>query len=216
MKCLNKLSTFGNSYNCESFDIFTAMYPNFIQHIKRFVTLTDDETTIVLQHVKIFDIKKKDYLLNEGEICRYNYFVEQGCLRMFFINEKGTEQIVQFALENWWLSDYMSFSMQKSATFAIQAVEKSLVIGLEAHQQEELFKLVPQLERYFRIMMQRAYAAMQMRVKFFHDFTKEETYLNFVTLFPDFVQRIPQYMLASYLGFTPEYLSELRKKTIGT
>ncbi|MEE1946234.1 Crp/Fnr family transcriptional regulator [Pedobacter sp. KR3-3] len=198
--------------NWESFDIFTAMYPNFIRHIKRYVSLTDDETSLLLQQIKPLTPKKKEFLLQEGQVCRYNYFVEQGCLRMFFVNDKGTEQIVQFALENWWIADYMSFGMQRPSNFSIQAVETSQIVGLAYSQQDELFKQLPQLERYFRIMMQRAYAAAQMRVKFFHDFTKEESYLHFIRMFPDFAQRIPQYMLASYLGITPEYLSELRKK----
>lgn len=188
------------------------MYPNFIQHVRRYVSLTDEEASLLLQQIKPLEPKKKEFLLQEGQMCRYNYFVEQGCLRMFFVNDKGIEQIVQFGLENWWIADYMSFSMQSSSNFAIQAVETSKLVGIAHGQQDELFRLLPQLERYFRIMMQRAYAAAQMRVKFFHDFTKEESYLHFINLFPDFVQRIPQYMLASYLGITPEYLSELRKK----
>ena len=162
--------------------------------------------------VKVSIVKKKAYLVTEGQICRSNYFVEQGCLRMYYINDKGNEQITQFALENWWLSDYMSFSMQSKAQFYIQAVENSEIIAISYDSQEELFEKLPQLERYFRMMMQRAYAASQMRFKYFYDYSKEENYRQFVALFPEFVQRIPQYMLASYLGLTPEYLSELRKK----
>lgn len=197
---------------CESFDIFRAMYPNFIQHIKRYVSLTDSQASGLLQHIKPLTLKKKEFLLHEGQTCRYNYFVEQGCLRMFFVNDKGTEQIVQFALESWWIADYMSFGMQGPSHFSIQAIEASQVVGIAYSQQDELFKQLPQLERYFRLMMQRAYAAAQMRVKFFHDFTKEESYMHFIRMFPEFAQRIPQYMLASYLDITPEYLSELRKR----
>lgn len=131
---------------------------------------------------------------------------------MYFINEKGIDQVTYFALENWWLSDYMSLLMHSPSQFYIQAVENSEIVFLEQHKQEELFRRLPQLERYFRIVMQRANAASQMRVKYFHDYSKEENYLAFTTQFPSFAQRIPQYMLASYLGITPEYLSELRKK----
>lgn len=188
------------------------MSPNFIHHLKKHITLNEDELQILSSYVKPISLKKKDFLLQEGQICKANYFTEKGCLRMFFINDKGVEQITQFALENWWVSDYMSFSTQSRSQFYIQAVEDSQIISIETHNQEELFERLPQLERYFRIMMQRAYSAAQMRVKFFHDFTKEESYRHFISLFPEFVQRIPQYMLASYLGITPEYLSELRKK----
>jgi len=185
---------------------------NFINHLKKYIAFNEDELQILSSYVKTISLKKKEFLLQEGQVCKANYFVEKGCLRMFFINDKGVEQITQFALENWWVSDYMSFSMQSKSQFYIQAVENSDIVVIEANKQEELFKKLPQLERYFRIMMQRAYSAAQMRVKFFHDFSKEESYRHFVAMFPEFVQRIPQYMLASYLGLTPEYLSELRKK----
>ena len=183
-----------------------------ITHIKKFVPLTADEEEIVNAHVRVLNIKKKAWLLTEGQICRSNFFVETGCLRMYYITDKGTEQITQFALENWWLADYMGLIMQKPSPFFIQAIEDVQVVALDHHKQEELLQRVPKMERYFRLMMQRAYAAMQMRVKYLHDFSKEEAYLQFTGLFPGFVQRIPQYMLASYLGLTPEYLSEIRKK----
>lgn len=185
---------------------------NFIHHLKKYISLNDDEIQILSSYVKVITVKKKQFLLEEGQICKANYFVEQGLLRMFFINDKGIEQITQFALENWWISDYMSFSTRSKAQFHIQAVENSEIIAIPYDNQEELFEKLPQLERYFRMIMLRAYAAAQMRVKYFHDYSKEENYRQFVSLFPTFVQRIPQYMLASYLGLTPEYLSELRKK----
>lgn len=185
---------------------------NFIYHLKKHVAVSDEEIKILSTFIKIKPFKKKEFLLREGQICKSNYFVEQGLLRMFYINNKGIEQITHFALENWWIADYMSLIMQSEAKFYIQAVENSEIILIERHNQEQLFNQLPQLERYFRIMTQRAYAASQMRVKYFHDHSKEENYRLFVSLFPKFVQRIPQYMLASYLGITPEYLSELRKK----
>lgn len=185
---------------------------NFIKHLKKYIPLTADDLVVLSSYVKIKAFKKKQFLLAEGQVCKANYFVEIGLLRMFYINNKGIEQITQFALANWWLSDYMSLLTQSPSKFYIQAVENSTIVSIEEHQQEELFKRLPQLERYFRIMTQRAYAAAQMRVKYNHDYSKEENYRVFVSLFPEFIQRIPQYMLASYLGLTPEYLSELRKK----
>lgn len=185
---------------------------NFINHLKKYIALTSEEIEVLSTFVKFKKINKKDFLLKEGQVCANNYFVENGLLRMYFINEKGIEQVTYFALESWWLADYMSFMMQKPSQFFIQAVEDTEVVCLDYLKQEELFKQLPQLERYFRIIAQRANAASQMRVKFFHDYSKEENYRVFSSQFPSFVQRIPQYMLASYLGITPEYLSELRKK----
>lgn len=132
---------------------------------------------------------------------------------MYFISEKGVEQTTQFAIENWWLSDYMSFQFQKSSEFCIQAVEKTEMMVIDHQDQERLMAEFPAMERYFRIIYQKAYAAAQKRVKYMYELSKEEQYRQFVSMFPDFTQRIPQYLLASYLGFTPEYLSEIRKKT---
>ncbi len=188
------------------------MQPAFISHVKKFVPLSAEEEQIVNAHVHVLNIKRKSWLLTEGQICRSNYFVENGCLRMYYITDRGTEQITQFALENWWLADFMSLTTQKPTPFFIQAIEDAQVVALDYHKQEELLKQMPKMERYFRLMMQRGYAAMQMRIKYLHDFSKEGAYLQFSTMFPEFVQRVPQYMLASYLGLTPEYLSEIRKR----
>jgi len=188
------------------------MYPNLVEHIRKYVSLTEDDIDVLLSHVTSLSLKKKAFLLKEGQICKANYFVEKGCLRMFFISDKDTEQITQFALEGWWLSDQMSLLMQKPAQFNIQAIEATEVMVLNVQSEDELCKALPQLEHYFRLMSQRAYAALQQRMKFLNNLTREQMYHQFNTAFPGFVQRIPQYMLASYLGFTPEYLSEIRKK----
>ena len=188
------------------------MHISLISHIQKFVTLTPQDELAIAQAFKPLTIKKKDFLLKEGQVCKVNYFVEQGCLRMYYINEKGIEQTTQFALEGWWLADYMSWIKQAPASFYIQSVEASQLQVLDIRQQDELLARVPAMERYFRIITQRAYAAMQNRVKYFSELSKEEAFWHFADAFPDFLQRIPQYMLASYLGLTPEYLSELRKK----
>ncbi|GAB3555580.1 Crp/Fnr family transcriptional regulator [Spirosoma fluminis] len=158
-------------------------------------------------------LHKKQNLLTEGTICRSNYFVVQGCLRMFFVNEKGVEQTVQFALERWWLADYTSFSAQSPSGFYIQAVEPSEILSLTHSAQEELLQAYPQLERYFRLVHQRAHAAAQFRIRILYGYSREALYHQFVRRYPEFVQRIPQYLLASFLGFTPEYLSELRGRS---
>jgi len=187
-------------------------YPGFIAHIRKYVELSEQEVEILDSYVKPVDLKRREYLITEGDICRSNYFVERGCLRMFFNNDKMVEQTIQFALETWWMSDYFSFARQSPSQYMIQAVEKSFVVAVDYSLQDKLFSEVPQMERYFRIMMQRALAASQLRVKLIYQLSKEEMYTQFVNSFPGFFQRVPQYMIASYLGLTPEYLSELRKR----
>lgn len=190
----------------------TINYPGFITHIRRYVELNDDEVLKLDTYLRPLELKRREYLLHEGEVCRYNYFVEKGCLRMYFNNEKMVEQTTQFAIENWWLSDYFSYARQSPSEYAIQAVEKSVIVAVDYHRQDELFVELPQMERYFRIMMQRALSASQLRIKMIYQLSKEEMYRHFNTSYPQFFQRVPQYMIASYLGLTPEYMSELRKR----
>jgi CRP-like cAMP-binding protein len=188
------------------------MYSDFIDHIRKYVELDAAAVEVLNTYVKTIKLKKKEFLLKEGQICRSLYFVEKGCLRMFFVNDKMSEQITQFALENWWISDFFSFVDNKPSGYYIQAVENSDILSIDVQSYEAMLKDVPQMERYLRIIMQRALAASQLRVKYMYELSKEEFYIHFCESFPEFVQRVPQYMIASYLGLTPEYVSELRKK----
>ena len=190
----------------------TSKYTGLITHIRHYVELSGQDVAIIERYAEPIELKRREFLVTEGQVCRCNYFVEKGCLRMFYINGKMVEQTTQFALETWWLSDYFSFAKQTPSPYGIQAVEKSVVVAIDYQRQTELFAEVPQMESYFRIMMQRALAASQLRVKLIYEFSKEEMYTHFVTSYPQFFQRVPQYMIASYLGLTPEYLSELRKR----
>ncbi len=189
-----------------------SMQENLLNHIRRYVPLNDDEAETLLASIHCKQVKKKELLLREGQICTSNYFVIKGCLRLYVINSKGMEQIIQFGIDNWWISDYISFDRHTPSGFYIQAVESSEVVFMERSAQELLFKKIPQLEGYFRIVYQRAYAASLMRIQYIFCKTKEERYHQFNNLYPEFVQRVPQYMLASFLGFTPEFLSKTRAK----
>lgn len=188
------------------------MFQQLYDHINRFIDLTTAEQEILSTMIKSFSVKKKSFLLEQGQTCRANYFVVKGCLRLYFIDIKGAEQTTQFAIENWWISDLTSFLFQKPTDFYIQAAETTTVIAIEHHHYEELFTRLPKLEKYFRLIYQKLHQASQIRIKYLYSQTGEERYVNFNKLFPDFVQRIPQYMLASYLGFTPEFLSKIRAK----
>jgi hypothetical protein len=133
---------------------------------------------------------------------------------MYFLRQNGTEQTIDFAIENWWTSDFMAFQYGSTSQFSIRAVELTEVLCITADRQHELLKLVPELNGYFHLVFQKAYAASQMRFRFLYEFSKEELYQQFNQHYPAFTQRVPQYLLASFLGFTPEYLSEIRKKYI--
>ncbi len=183
-----------------------------IQSMNKIVTIAPSDYEPILSFFKKTNLRKKDYLLKANQTSTSLYFVSKGCLRMYFIRENGDEKTTYFALEHWWIADFLSFTLNQPSSFYIQAVEKSEVYELAKDNQERLLEAFPYLERYFRLNLQRAYGAAQYRIKYQFAFNKEDTYLHFKSLYPQFVQRVPQYMLASFLGLTPEYLSELRKK----
>ena len=190
------------------------IYKPLLEHIRKFVSLNNEEESVLLSYVSHKKLKKKELLLEQGQICTGNYFILEGCFFLFMTDESGTEQVVQFGIENWWITDYVSMDSQKPSKFNIRAIEDSAVAVLDKSRQDELFQRIPQLERYFRVILQRAFSATLQRIQFIFSMTGEERYRHFNNLFPAFVQRVPQYILASYLGFTPEFLSKIRAKKI--
>ncbi|MFV8343501.1 Crp/Fnr family transcriptional regulator [Flavobacterium sp. XS2P39] len=184
----------------------------FKNHLEKFIEINEGELSDILAFFQIVNIRKKENLLVEGQICKSHYFVLNGCLRKFFINNKGIEQTTEFAIENWWITDNFAYERRLPSEFYIQAVEDSEILAIDSYSQEKLLIEFPKMERYFRFIYQRAYAASQMRIKYLYDFSKEEFYDHLCKMHPEFVQRIPQYLIASFLGFTPEYLSEIRNK----
>lgn len=188
------------------------MKDNLIAHINKFVQLNEDEAGRVCAQVDVISLKKKQFVLQPDEICRANYFVSKGCMRLYFINRNGQEQITQFGLENWWITDLSSLETGKLSIYYVQAVEDAELVSISKKAYEELLLKMPKMERYFRIILQKTHTATMRRFEYLRDQTDEERYREFVALFPGFVQRIPQYMLASYLGFTPQFLSKIRAK----
>ncbi len=183
-------------------------------HLGKFIKITDTDFNEILKYFGTKFVAKKESLLEEGQLCRYHYFVTEGLLRKFFINEKGIEQTTEFAIETWWITDNIAYEHQLSTEFYIQALEETELLYITWKDQERLVEKYPVMERYFRFIYQRAYAAAQLRVKFLFSLSKEELYFELLHKHPEFVQRVPQYLVASFLGFTPEYLSEIRKKSV--
>jgi len=183
-----------------------------IRHIQQQLALTPQQSEVAMAHFTRLSIPRKTLLLKEGAYCKDLFFVEKGCLRLYFIDEKGREQITHFAIENWWLTDYLAFDTKGIAAFNIQTVEESIILQIDREKLAALSKAVPLMDRYFRLNLQRAFGAAQRRIMMMYEKSKEAYFNEFNEKHPEFVQRVPQYMLASFLGLTPEYLSELRKK----
>jgi CRP/FNR family transcriptional regulator len=188
------------------------MYSALVTHIRKFVVFSEEDADRLTNNLRYKKIKKKEFLLKEEQICTANYFILKGCLRMYFIQENGLEQIVQFGIENWWITDYQSLDWQRPSHFYIQAIEPSEIAVLDHSVNLELFDKIPALDRYFRVIVQRAYAASQQRVRFIYSFSGAERYHHFCDSFPWFMQRVPQYMVASYLGLSPEFVSKIKNR----
>ncbi len=190
------------------------MSQQLLNHIEKYVEVSANDTRGILDYFELVNLRKKEYLVKAGSRCLYNYFVLKGCLNMYFDNEKGMPQTVQFGIENWWLSDYLAFAGQRNTEFYIQAVVATKVLQISYTDQERLLMQFPYLEKYFRNIFQIAYGASLMRVKHLYALSKEEIYLHFTEQYPEFAQRVPQYLIASFLGLTPEYVSEIRRKRL--
>jgi CRP-like cAMP-binding protein len=183
-------------------------------HVDKFITISDEEFGSVFTYFRTQSVSKKENLLEEGQVCKANYFVVKGILRKFFVNPKAVEQTTEFAIENWWMTETFSYLNHSPTDFYIQAVEKTEVLVIHRDAHDKMLERHPIMERYFRCVYQRAYAAMQRRIKFQYEHSREELYHFFRKSQPQFLQRVPQYLIASYLGFTPEYLSEIRRKSV--
>ena len=188
-----------------------SSYTPLINNMSKFISLTEDEIDLFCSYLSLKEVKKKDYLLRQGEICRSNNFVIKGCFKAFDINN-GEEKITQFAIESWWLTDVKSFTTQCPALFFIQALEDSEVIQLPYDKMEEVYQKIPKIERFFRIAFQISFANIQERIVKMNSLSGKERYKRFITTYPKIEQRVPQYMIGSYLGLTPVFLSNVRKE----
>jgi CRP-like cAMP-binding protein len=182
------------------------------QHLNEFTKIDEKSFTELIQFFDTWQVNKKEVLLRAGERCHKIFFVNKGCMHMYFIDGKGVEKTVQFAIEKWWLTDFLAFYHQAPSNFYIQAVEASNVLCLSYSNYEKLLGRFPALETYFRKIYQIGYGAALMKMHYHSDHSKEDIYHHFMEHYPEFAQRVPQYLLASFLGFTPEYLSQLRSK----
>ena len=188
------------------------MYEIFFQTLRSKAPFSDEELAIIKTYLTTKRLRKKQYLLQEGDVCKFIAFVEKGALRSYSIDEKGVERIIQFALEGWTISDLYSFLTAEAATYNIDALENTELMLISKPAHEELLKTFPKYETWIRIQITDAYIAMQRRLTSIISLSLEERYAYFTSLYPDIIQRVPQHMIASYMGLTPETLSRVRKK----
>ena len=170
---------------------------------------------LVRIHLTPKKLRRKQYLLQEGDVCKNIAFVEKGALRTYTVDELGTEHILQFALEGWTISDLYSFLTGEASTYNIDALEAAELVLVSKAAHEEMLQTIPKYETYVRLQVTGAYIALQRRITSVLSLTTEERYKNFTATYPNIVQRVPQHMIASFMGLTPETLSRVRKRMAG-
>lgn len=191
------------------------MYNLILKNIARFIQLTPEETARFTAVLKPRILRKRQYLVQAGDIFRYECFVNKGSLRTYHVDNSGQEHIVMFAFEDWWTGDMYSFLSGQPALYNVEAMEDCELLIIEKNQLEQLYIDIPKFDRFFRILLQNAYIAMQRRLSENMSLSAEERYLSFINRYPQFEQRLSLKQIASYLGITPESLSRIRRQLAG-
>lgn len=188
------------------------MFDNINHHILRCGPLNAtelDDFNALLEYKKI---PKKTTLLHEGEICNFEAYIIKGCIRTYYIDEKGNEVTLQFAIEDWWVSDIASFHDHTPSSMFIETLEDCELLTLNPQTKEAALARVPKLERVFRLMVQRNLSVLQARLFKTIATSGTEKYLDFIKRYPTIPQRVAQHYIASYLGISPEFLSKIRAR----
>lgn len=183
-----------------------------LYYFKKWADITEADEAIILSAFESVSIKKKKDLLVAGQPCHYLYFITQGCLRSFYIDTKGVEHIYQIRMDNNWISDLESFFSQRPSKYNIETLEDSTLLSISHERMEQLLIEIPRLERYFRILFQKAYINALNRLKSTMWETAMDRYNDMLKEHPEVFQRVPLVYIASYLGITPESLSRIRKQ----
>lgn len=186
---------------------------SLLHNIFRHIHLTEDETVIFKTFWTEKTFEKGDYLLRNGNTCRYDSYIISGAVKAFYINaENGKEEILFFAVDDWWASDLDSFSKQTPSIYNIQAIEKTTVLQISHYSFQKLLTKIPRLERYFRIILESYLGTLQKRIIYNNVYDAERRYYDFLETYPNIASKVPQYLVASYLGVTAEFISRVRKK----
>ena len=187
-------------------------YTNILNNIKRYVSLNEEDEKQFIAIVRTTNIKRRQFIVLPNFTCSHQTYVFKGAFRSYFVNDEGVEHTIQFAIEDWFISDFNSYVHQTLASLFVEALEDSIVQQISYEDVENLCNLNPKFERFFRLVAQKSFAFSQRRVLSNLGKSAEERYLEFINLYPTIAQRVPQYTLASYPGMSAEFLSKIRKR----
>lgn len=203
-------------YHCSpipAISLFLDMYEVFQKYLDDKISLTNDEISAIRECAILKKIRKRQYILQEGDVWRYDAFIARGCLRTYSIDEDGLEHVIAFGIENWWIGDRESLLSGQPSRFNIDAVEDSEVILFAHTNFDKLCASIPAFGQMVNQIIQRSFIASQNRIQAALSYTAEEKYLAFIDKYAAFANRLPLSTIASYLGITPETLSRVRKNT---
>lgn len=183
-----------------------------VDYVKRSVNLTDEEAIQFSDAFREVKIKKRQFIVQPNFVVKHRNYVVTGAFRAYVVDDNGQDSTIAFAIEDWWITDYNSYILQKPATMFVVALEDSIILEIPYEKEQALKAANHKFETFFRIRAERTAAFMQQRIISNLTQTAEERYENFISKYPQIVQRVPQYALASYLGMTTEFLSRIRNK----
>src|SRR5688572_27167134 len=183
-----------------------------LSYFDELIPLSEDEKLLVSEKFRSRLFRKRQYVLQEGDICTQFYFVLRGCLRMYRIDEKGTIHVLQFAAENYWINDLGSFHGERPSALNIDALEDTVVLQISRPDLIDLYMQAPKFDRIFRVLLENAFIRLQERLLQNISSTAEERYQSFLEIYPHLFNRLSQVQIASFLGITPELLSRLRNR----
>lgn len=176
------------------------------------INFTSSECLVIAESFDLVNLKKGDTLLNQNNIVHNQYYVSSGCLRTFFVDKTGKEHTLQFAIKDWWISDYTAFFTTSKAILTIECIQDAVVFKISRKKMEELYLDIPKLETFFRKKMEKGFAAFQNRILSSLSQSAKERYTSFINMYPNIEQSVKNYHIASFLGITTESLSRIRKE----
>ncbi len=191
-----------------------SIHRNILDHLEKIISLSDSEQqefTSILEEIRI---SKKNFLIEPGDLVNSEYYVVSGCLEAYYLDESGDKHIIQFALEDWWISDFEAFFNNVPAKLYLETIEDSVLLAINREALEILYTRIPQFERFFRIKTTSAFVSLRTRILSTLQKSGKERYLEFCESYPKIEQRVPNYHIANYLGLKPESLSRIRKEVL--
>lgn len=184
------------------------------EYIKKTVSVSEEESALFSEAFKEVKIKKRQFIVQPNFVVKNRNYVVKGAFRAYVVDDNGQDSTIAFAIEDWWITDYNSYILQKPATMFVVALEDSTILEISYEKEQALKQTNHKFETFFRIRAERTAAFMQQRIISNLTQTAEERYENFILKYPQIVQRVPQYALASYLGMTTEFLSRIRNRRV--